>query len=214
LPVVDVAFPVRGTTISADHGYLLFSALSAAVPLEHGSQSEVAVHPISGRLVGSRLLALTPRSRLVLRVPHTRVPDLQRLAGKSLRLGDARLHLGVPRAYLLRSASRLASRLVVISGFTDPVQFLTAAQRQLERAGIEGTVSLPLRGRPRPVEGGLGSTDSYLRRTVSIKGRQIVGYALSVESLSDEDSIRLQERGIGGRRHMGCGVFVPARADG
>jgi hypothetical protein len=29
--------------------------------------------------------------------------------------------------------------------------------------------------------------------------------------LSAEDSLRLQEVGIGGRRHMGCGVFVPFR---
>jgi len=36
-----------------------------------------------------------------------------------------------------------------------------------------------------------------------------VGYAVRVSGLSDEDSLKLQERGLGGKRRMGCGVFVP-----
>jgi CRISPR-associated protein Cas6 len=42
-----------------------------------------------------------------------------------------------------------------------------------------------------------------------IQGRRIVGYALRVVGLTDEDSVRLQEEGLGGRRRMGCGVLVP-----
>ena len=48
------------------------------------------------------------------------------------------------------------------------------------------------------------------RRTLRIKDKEVVGYEVLVETLTAEESICLQEAGLGGRRHMGCGVFVPA----
>ena len=60
-PVVDVAFALRGSTIPADHGYLLFSAISRHLPSLHGDET-VGIHPVAGRLVGNRQLELTPAS--------------------------------------------------------------------------------------------------------------------------------------------------------
>ena len=40
----------------------------------------------------------------------------------------------------------------------------------------------------------------------------MIGYALRVFGLTAEESIRLQEEGLGGRRRMGCGVFLPIRS--
>ncbi|MFM8300877.1 MAG: type I-MYXAN CRISPR-associated protein Cas6/Cmx6 [Microcystis aeruginosa] len=37
----------------------------------------------------------------------------------------------------------------------------------------------------------------------------MVGFALAIFDLSEEDSIKLQIHGLGGKRRMGCGVFVP-----
>ena len=47
---------------------------------------------------------------------------------------------------------------------------------------------------------------------IQIKDKSIVGYALRVVGLTAEESIRLQETGLGGRRRMGCGVFLPIEA--
>jgi CRISPR-associated protein Cas6 len=52
------------------------------------------------------------------------------------------------------------------------------------------------------------------RRVVRIKGVAITGYSLLVTELSAADSIKLQESGLGGRRHLGCGFFVPAKREG
>src|SRR5439155_1578765 len=46
------------------------------------------------------------------------------------------------------------------------------------------------------------------RRTLRVKDKQVVGFELAATGLSTEDSLRLQETGIGGRRHMGCGIFA------
>jgi hypothetical protein len=34
-----------------------------------------------------------------------------------------------------------------------------------------------------------------------------------VDYLTATESILLQEHGLGGRRHMGCGIFVPMRGE-
>ncbi|MCI5210102.1 MAG: hypothetical protein D3910_15200 [Candidatus Electrothrix sp. ATG2] len=47
------------------------------------------------------------------------------------------------------------------------------------------------------------------RRTFSIRRKKIVGYSLLVSELSAEESLALQEKGVGGRRKMGCGFFNP-----
>jgi CRISPR/Cas system CSM-associated protein Csm4 (group 5 of RAMP superfamily) len=44
-----------------------------------------------------------------------------------------------------------------------------------------------------------------------VKDKQIVGFEVTAVDVDATGSLRLQEHGIGGRRHMGCGVFVPVR---
>lgn len=50
------------------------------------------------------------------------------------------------------------------------------------------------------------------RRLLRIKDRRMVGYAVQVTGLTAEESIKLQEHGLGGRQKMGCGFFVPMQA--
>jgi CRISPR-associated protein Cas6 len=50
---------------------------------------------------------------------------------------------------------------------------------------------------------------SRFRRILTVKDKKIVGFSLLAHGLSDEDSIKLQAHGIGGRRAMGCGIFNP-----
>lgn len=159
--------------------------------------------------MGDRRLALTRGSSLIFRLSHERLPDLMVLAGKRLRVADEFVRLGVPQVMPLRVASGLWSRLVTIKGFLDPDSFLQAAQRQLVEMGIQGTASLLSTAEATSFEGGTGSRSSFIRRTLRIRDKEIVGFSVNVGGLSPEGSIRLQECGLGGRQRMGCGVFVP-----
>jgi CRISPR-associated protein Cas6 len=49
----------------------------------------------------------------------------------------------------------------------------------------------------------------YRRRIVTIHDKSVVGFSVAVHDLNDEDSLKLQASGIGGRRAMGCGIFNP-----
>jgi CRISPR-associated protein Cas6 len=208
-PVVDLSFPIGGGAIPADHGYALYAALCRLVPEVHGDET-IGVHPIRGRLVGGRQLALTDASRLVLRMSADRIPALLRLAGQRMELDGARVSVGVPSVRPLRPAPALVSRLVVIKGFMEPDEFVQAAQRQIESLGARGRAALVARRQPGSLEGGTArASGEPIRRTLRIRDKAVVGFALAVTELTAEESVRIQEVGIGGRRRFGCGVFVP-----
>lgn len=212
-PVVDFSFPLAGTTIPVDHGYVVYSAVSHVVPRLHADNA-VGIHPIGGRLVGGRLLELGQgRSELTLRIPADRISEYLPLAGRKLNLNGSAVRLGVPRVYPLRPAAALISRLVTVKGFVEPQAFLENLKRRLHELGIEGDPALVTRRGDRAVEGrSVGGSGSFVRRTLRIHGREIVGFEVLVDHLTAEESLRLQEAGLGGRRRFGCGLFVKVRA--
>lgn len=199
---VDLAFSIHSQKpIPVDHGYALYGALSRLVPEVH-RENGIAIHPIRGRQVGDRMVMLMPWSTLTLRVPDGQIAPLLKFSGKAISLGDTPLRIGVPEVRSLEPASILRSRLVVIkvahitpASTVSEEQFLTALKRQLAELGISDQV-LPTLGK---------------RRTLRLKQNEIVGYEVLLEGLSAEESITLQEQCLGGRNHMGCGVFLPVR---
>lgn len=210
--VVDVRFLLQGSLIPADHGYHLFSAVSQLVPELHSDEG-VGLHPIAGRPCGNRCITLSKGSSLTIRLPADRIKQILLLAGKSLEIGEHKVRVGIPQTVALKSAARLYSRLVVIKGFLEPQTFLEAAQRQLEELNIRGKPSLVPQSHVAAANADkkIGSRSPFLRRTIKIRDKEVVGFALRVEELTAEESIRLQEKGLGGRRRFGCGVFIPDR---
>ena len=210
--VVDVQFPLCGKRIPVDHGYSLCSAVSRILPELHGNES-VGIHPISGRPAGDRCQMLSENSFLTIRLPSDRIAQVLPLAGKNLLLGEHEVRVGVPQTCALVPAARLYSRLVVIKGFMDPEPFMEAVQRQLDSMNIQGSPSLVEQDHiARANEGKrTGTRSPYLRRTIRIRNKEIVGFAVRIQDLTAEESIRLQEKGLGGRRRFGCGVFIPVK---
>jgi CRISPR-associated protein Cas6 len=178
---LDLQFPVTGASLPSDQGYALFAAISRVIPEAHDSDW-LAVETLPG----------VARAKLRVRVPQDRVPLLLKLAGKRLEVDGHAVRLGAPQIYLLKPSSALYARVVTIKGYTEPEPFLDAVCRKLDALGVKGE----------PVVGP--------RRVLKVGSHTVVGFALAVHELSDEASILLQERGIGGRRHMGCGFFNPA----
>lgn len=210
--IVDVVFSLRaaqGETIPADHGYLLYGAVTQVIPAFHGPEVSYALHPVHGVPVPGRALELTPQSALAIRLDHELIPLVLPLAGRTLRIGSAAIGVGTPTVRPLRPAAALRSRLVVIKGFTEPGPFLAAAQRQIDASGVSGRVSLVERTTTDRFERRSPPSPGPIRRTIRIRDKEIVGFAVRVSGLSAEDSIVLQARGLGGRQHYGCGVLVP-----
>lgn len=201
-PVVFVSFPVQGRQLPADHGYALYSAIARQLPALHGAPW-LGLELLSGVPWRAGLIALPTRgAQLRLRIPAERYGDVLPLAGKRLDIAGHTLRLGIPSARPLRPATSLYARCVTIKNHTEPEPFLDAARRQLESLGLDAALELPLDEQGR-----------FRRRIVTIRDRRVVGFSLAAHGLGDEDSIRLQSVGLGGRRAMGCGIFNPIVRD-
>lgn len=188
---VDVAFPLSGTTVPIDHGYALFGALSRVLPELH-QRAEWSVHPLTGKKHAPGVFALGQHARLRLRVPTAHVHRLRPLVGKSIEIDGHTLSIGVPKIEQLRPESMLRSRVVTIKGMVDEATMAASIARQVEAVAGPAACGLVL----------------GQRRVVAVRDRRIVGYAATLARLSAEASMLIQIHGLGGRRHMGCGVFV------
>ncbi|MBM4259652.1 MAG: type I-MYXAN CRISPR-associated protein Cas6/Cmx6 [Deltaproteobacteria bacterium] len=191
MPYIDLAFRLNGTTIPVDHGYALYAALSRIAPEVHEAK-ELGVQPIRGVYGGDGKLHLADFSRLILRLPDDQIRMYLTLAGKKLDVDGHSLRIGIPEVLLLRPVASLRARLVTIKGFMETETFLDAVKRQLQDLQVAG-------------EAQIGE-----RKTFRIKDKQVVGFSLGITNLTAEESLTLQEKGLGGRRRMGCGMFVPA----
>jgi CRISPR-associated protein Cas6 len=178
----------------------------------------MGIFPINGASAGDNTILLNSRSAVRIRLPASKLPAFLPLAGRVLELDGHRVRLGVPHVAALVPAPTLICNLVLIklahpgdktaeTGTIPPDAFLAAAAKQLAAMEIQGQPHLqitrigPHAGKPR-------------RRVIKVKGQTHAGYAMVVDGLTGEESVRLQERGLGGRRLMGCGLFLPGDKEG
>ncbi|MBO0697695.1 MAG: type I-MYXAN CRISPR-associated protein Cas6/Cmx6 [Zavarzinella sp.] len=235
MTTVDLVFPVGGESLPTDHAYLLYSALSRAVPDFHTPDGGLRFAPINGEPAGPGVLRLfrpTPArphfsSVLRVRAASDRIETAFPLSGRALPVGEHSIRLGPPRVEQLQPVPTLRAGFVTFKDFgipcqrsvrrhpelaarrnmpreEEPAHFIETAARRLKELKIEAEPGIPRNekgaraGEPR-------------RRIVHIKGKKIVGYPLIVQGLMADESIRLQEVGLGGRTRIGCGFFVPYR---
>jgi CRISPR-associated protein Cas6 len=150
------------------------------------------------------MLRVFARSRLRLRLPAERIAEVMPLAGRSLDVGEHRILLKAPVVTPIEPAPLLAAKVVTYKHATDPVKFLEQTRQKLDQLGVGGEPGIPL------IERGARAGEPR-RQVLRIKGRRVVGFALQVAGLTAEESVLLQEHGLGGRTRIGCGFFVPWR---
>ena len=208
-PIVDLSFPVLSQVeLPADHHYTLFASLCRTIPELHGNDG-FAVHPLAGRIVGPRMMQLCDWSRLTIRCHANSIAILLPLAGKQLSLGDRRIQIGIPQVHGLIPSSTLRSRLVTTKNGHELERFRSEVRRQLEALKVQVASVLMEEERRNRLETPTAAVVTIgKRRTLRIKDKEVVGYELLIEALSAEESLIIQQIGIGGRRHLGCGVFV------
>ena len=92
----------------------------------------------------------------------------------------------------MEPSSHLWARIVTIKGFEETSGFTQAVNRQLLSLGLGAETKIAIGP----------------RRVLRVKGAVIVGFGIDIETEDLGASLLLQEQGIGGRRHFGCGLFT------
>ncbi len=176
----------------SDHGYAMFRAISKLIP-EAQISNWLAVETIPGIARTDGNIRLGPHSLLRMRLPQARASLMLKLAGRRLDVNGYSIRFEAPQIFLLRPSSSLRAGCVTIKGVNRRDQFLNRVAQKMDEFAVRGEPEIG----PRCI--------------FRVGGRKLVGYGLRVHDLSEEGSILLQEQGLGNRRHLGCGFFVPIR---
>ncbi len=186
--VVDAVFPIKGATLQRDHALPLQQLLCAQWPwLEIDPLA--GIHPI--KMVQGSLESglLSQRARLVLRVTAQRSADLLALPRLELSVAGHRIDLGPARLRELQPHATLYAYKVAADS-EDEMSFMALVERELTDLGITG-------------ERVCGKHQKMLAA-----GSELNTFSLMLHSLPAQQSLRLQQRGLGRHRLLGCGIFV------
>jgi CRISPR-associated protein Cas6 len=210
---LELHYPILGQTLPTQHGYPLYSALCHLLPKLHEKDCPIRIGPVRGLSVGKGVMQLpSGRSLLKFRVPDDQLRNLLPLAGKALDVAGHHVRLGVPQVNTLVPATTLLARLVIIKPNVlaadkrkplippTPEQFLEMVKRKLVEIEVQGEASLP------KLESGLP-----YRGILRVHHSNLVGFRVVVKGLSDSDSLRLMQTGLGQKKKLGCGWFVPMK---
>lgn len=189
----DVQFDLVGSEIPADHGKALYDGLAALLPWLK-DEPAVGVHPIHGAPTGRNdNLVINRRVKLVLRLPVERLDAVRALSGKRLDIGAGELAVGALKEKMLTPYATLYAS-VVDFGTAEEAAFLEAAHAELEQIGIRCGLIPGKQRKMRVTEG------------------EISGYSLMLHDVSLQQSLQVQETGLGRHRGYGCGIFVPHKS--
>lgn len=198
--IVDAVFAISCRCLPVDHAYALSQAVQAALPW-FADEPDAGLHTIHGAASASGwmrpegpddLLQLSHRARLALRLPRERLQDAAALTGRTLEVAGWPLGVEALSARPLSRITTLFARSVVFSGAEEEAQFLAAAAGELDALGIRASTMLC----------GRVSALATPARTYRTRSLMLAG-------LSQEQSLELQRRGLGGERKLGCGLFIP-----
>lgn len=189
----DVQFDLKGLELPVDHGYRLFEALAGLLPWLRDTVG-AGVHPIHGEPTGRNdNLIINRRVKLVLRLPLERLGDAQALVGQRIDIGAGELVIGDLKEKTLTPFANLYSPLVDL-GTADEVEFIGAAHAELEKMDIR-----------------CGLIPGKKRKMATPEG-DVWGYSLMLHDVGLQQSLLVQEQGLGRHRAYGCGLFVPHKS--
>ncbi len=199
--VVDFAFRIDCRALPLDHSYTLAQQLLRIAPwLE--DEPQAGVHSIHVAASGNgwqrpeddehELLQVSKRTRLSIRIPGHRIDDAKALTGAVLDIDGHRLELGKGQVKLLSDATTVFSRRVVCLENETEDAFLERQAQELRAQGIH--VSKMLCGR----SGRIRTPDGVINTRT-----------LMLADLTMQESVRLQQTGIGPMRLIGCGLVLP-----
>jgi CRISPR-associated protein Cas6 len=198
--VVDVSFRIDCRALPVDHAHALSSAVLNELPWL-ADEPEAGVHSIHVADSGNGwmrpenpddLVFPSRRTRMTLRVPSHRTDDAQALVGCTLDIAGNSLEVGESTIKDLTAVSTLFARYLVAMDDDDEESFLADIATQLKELGI----------RPKKMMCGISKTIQTPDDTIRTR-------SLMLADLSHDDSVLLQQSGLGEHRHLGCGIFIP-----
>lgn len=199
--VFDLVFRLRGSKLEIDHAFVLAEALKSHLKAE--TFARIGVHGV--RMAGSgngwnrpqqtdTEMPLSRRARLAIRLHREDYAEVAGISDQTLHLGRQPLEIGESSVRQLSSMASLHARAISCDPAQSEPDFLAQVANDLRRLGI--VVTRMICGRSGEIRSAEGS---------------LFTRALMIADLKPEESVCLQQRGLGESQRLGCGLFVPHR---
>jgi CRISPR-associated protein Cas6 len=190
--MLDLLFDVEGDALPSDYGYALYRAVAQVLPWLAGIR-DAGIHPVRGAPTDRGTLLLSRRSKLGLRLPAERAADAEALSGRTLDVAGRAMRVGPARARALSPFATLYARFVV-TGSTAELEFLEQLAALLRDLGTRAKFMCGQ------------------RRTLRTATEEIGGFSVMLHEVLLDESVYLQQRGLGGNRTLGCGILIPHKS--
>ena len=198
--VVDVIYSISCKCIPMEHAHALSEALQQALPWLQEEET-AGIHQVYGAESGNgwerpdtEVLYLSRRQKLSLRLPKTRLDEAKSLIGQTLDIGGYPLKVGELATRKLSDLPTLFARHVLGEAEQGEDEFMAQAVAQLNAMGIR--VKKMMCGK----EGRIELPEATLHTR-----------SLMLADLELEETVKLQEVGLGPGRKLGCGLFLPQK---
>ena len=196
--VVDLLFSIRCKSLPVDHGHILAQAIVQCLPWI-ASEPQVAVHKIhvaesshGWQRPEDDLLLPSRRTKLVLRMPSHRLDDCRALVDQTLDIDGHGLKVEASKPRQLSKLTTIFARYIETSDDEDDDEFMRRMQTLLKKQKIVAKKMMS----GRVVKHGTAEGALTTRK-------------LMLSGLSVEDSLYLQQWGLGDKMLMGIGIFLP-----
>ncbi|KHF26214.1 type I-MYXAN CRISPR-associated protein Cas6/Cmx6 [Solemya velum gill symbiont] len=200
--ILDLLFEIRGREIPVDHAYALSTAITSIAPeiLEDGRFGVHTIH-VAGSQNGwerpdfntENRLIISRRTKFTLRVPREHASAAEeKLSGAQLDLGGCQITLGKAKERPLSKQGTIFSRYVQSDPDESEMNFLQRIANELKQHDIRIKKAM------------CGKNVSVYTPDGPIESR-----SLMLADLLTEETLKLQEVGLGPGRHMGFGIFIP-----
>lgn len=198
--VLDIVYNISCKCIPMEHAHALSEALQQALPWL-AEEETAGIHQVYGAESGNgwerpdtEVLYLSRRQKLTLRLPKTRIEEAKSLTGQTLDIGGHALKVGDFTSRKLSDLPTLFARHVLGEAGQSEEEFMAQVVTELKAMGIN--VKKMMCGK----EGVIQIPDTTLHTR-----------SLMLADLELEESVKLQELGLGSGRKLGCGLFLPQK---
>ena len=199
--VVDLVFSIKCKCLPVDHIYALSEEVQKILPWLRDDPL-AGIHSIHGAASGNgwirpndpnELLHLSRRTKFELRVSGNRIEDARLLEGKILDVIGHQVEIQTATVRPMSTITILHCRYLATNVNTaDEKQVLDEVAEQMKALGVT----------PRKI---LFGTENIIQ----VPSEKIRTRSLMLADLEVEESLKIQKKGLGPHRHLGCGLFIP-----
>ena len=199
--MIDVAFKINCKTLPYDHAFSLSNEILKYLPWLKGNKL-TGIQTLHGPESGNgwtraenEEIFLSKRTRLILRIPKSEYDKTCKLEGETLEVLGNDIKIGKASKKPFLTVRDLICRFVLTDDDLNESDFLKYVAKEFESHEIHLRKAI------------CGKTKSF-----TINGDQKFTRSLMIADLSKENSIKLQDVGVGIGRIFGCGIFLPHKS--